>query len=257
MTKHETHPFESFGPAPYRIIGVTEKLHIIPGCAPQVAGCCNVCMQTIRWAYTIRAANGVEFVTGCDCALKAGMTAAEIKSARRAYRRSQQDERARLSKEQREAEERACNKQQLGFAVTNEELAVAQRTGIAAGKAWLRAERKYEARHIGVVGQRSRGLELMVERTYSFETFYGLKTIWFLKDRANNQLIWKSMSRPALQTKTETFGVWDERDRDARKARWFRADATVKAHSEYEGMRQTEVQRLKTTAVLSGWIELV
>jgi hypothetical protein len=212
-------------------------------------------MQTIRWAYTVRAANGVEFVTGCDCAAKAGMTLAEIKAARRAYRWAQQDEQTRISRAAREAAERAWNKQKLGFSVTDAELAVAQRTGIAAGKAWRKAERKYEAKHLGTVGARTKGLELMVERTYSFDTMYGLKTIWFLKDRANNQLIWKSMSGPALQTKETVTGVWDGR-KDQRRARWFRADATVKEHGEYEGMRQTEVQRLKTTAVLSDWIEL-
>jgi hypothetical protein len=238
------HPFESFGPAPYIVIRCTEKLHCVPGFPAIVCGCCDVCMQTIRWAYTIRADNGVEFVTGCDCAMKAGMTAAEIKASRRAYRYAAQ-----------EAEEREANKQLTGFAVTNSELAIETAHGAAAARKWLKSERKYEARHVGTIGARTKALELLVERTYSFDTMYGTKTIWFLKDRANNQLIWKSMSGPALQTKTECVGVWDGRKNEQR-ARWFRADATVKEHGEHEGMRQTEIQRLKTTAVLSDWIAL-
>jgi hypothetical protein len=159
-----------------------------------LAGCCDACMTNIRWAYTVRTAEGVEFVVGSDCAQKAGMTVAEIKAARRAYRNDKARECVRQQQAAREDSEREFNQKSIGFAVTDRELHDATHAGKAAAKQWLIAARKLDAVHLGEVGKRARGLCVLVDHVYSFETAFGVKHIWILRDRANNCLIWKSTS---------------------------------------------------------------
>lgn len=77
MSTDSTHPFARAGyPGPYTYIGATEKVHRIPGGALsgadlcQPGGCCDVCGTGFRYGATFRDSRGVEFTTGCDCAVK-------------------------------------------------------------------------------------------------------------------------------------------------------------------------------------------
>ena len=256
-TLNTPHPFSGFGPAPYRICRVREHLHHVPGEYARAGGSCDVCGTGIRWEYTVRADNGVEFVTGCDCAVKAGMSVAEIKEARRAYRNERRSEQWCAERRNREAEERAANKDRYGYALTNVEVNEARAQGEAAAKSWLLACRRYDAAYVGAIGKRARGLELLVERCYSFDTQFGSKEIWTLTDRAGNQVVVKTSAALGMDAPE---GGWlgvqrCERFPRAYFSRWFRCDASIKEHSEYKGMRQTVVQRVKVTAILSDWIE--
>lgn len=256
MTTTCKHPFESFGPAPYRIVRVNEKIFCSPGEYPRAAGSCDVCLNTIRWAYTVRASNGVEFVTGCDCALKAGMTAVEIKAARREHRHNLFTESRAAERRARETAERAANLAKFGVSLTNAEIELATREGQAAAKAWLRNERVADAQYVGEVGKRARGLELLVERTHSFVTAFGTKVIWILRDRNGNQIVLKSCSPLGLDAPEGWQSVQSfDKYTNTYSSRWFRLDATVKEHSTYNGMKQTIIQRCKVTAILSGWLE--
>jgi len=77
------HPFEKagFGVAPYRCVEVAEKTYqvaagsLTPG--PVLpAGTCDYCGTGIRWCYTVRSFDGVEFVVGSDCVAKVDATLA-------------------------------------------------------------------------------------------------------------------------------------------------------------------------------------
>ena len=140
MTRELKHPFEYFGPAPYRIINVAEKVHVIPGVSVTAGGTCDVCGTRIRWAFTVRAGNGAEFVTGCDCAMKCGMTPKEIKDARRAERAERWATESKKQREARLAEQRACVLAKHGVALTYAELHEARAAGRAAAWAWLKAD---------------------------------------------------------------------------------------------------------------------
>lgn len=251
----ETHPFAGFGPAPYRVVKVEEKLFAIPGEAARPCGCCDVCCACLRWVFTVRAANGVEFATGCDCALKAGMTLQEIKEARRGYRNAKLEaERAAYTRESNKVQ-REANKAAIGYALTDKEIWSAQTEGQEIAKAWLRAERKYNARHIGEVGKRARGLELAVERCMSFDNAFCTMTIWICRDRAGNQVVYKSSGHLLYLPKDgriEPIQSYDKHSNE-HKSRWFTCDATVKEHGEYKGMLQTVIQRAKVTGITSDW----
>lgn len=249
MTKPVRHPFEHFGPAPYRIVRVAEQVHIVPGVSVRAAGSCDVCGTCIRWAYTVRAGNGAEFVTGSDCAQKCGMTAASIREARRAER----SERYRLEDDRRREarldEQRAIVFAEHGVHLTFTELREARAAGRAAAWAWLAAERRLNARHIGEVGKRARGLELLVERTYACEPGpYGTTVIWTLRDRAGNCLVYKSTTSLYSDTDGRVYRT------QPRESRWFVCDATVKEHGKYKGLKQTVIQRVRIKSVASDWI---
>lgn len=73
-----THPFEQAGfRAPYTFVRACERVHRIPGGALSGAdafrpgGTCDVCGTAFRYGATFRDRDGVEFTTGCDCAVKA------------------------------------------------------------------------------------------------------------------------------------------------------------------------------------------
>lgn len=250
MAKTAIHPFESFGPAPYQIIRVRDNSVQRPYEPVRACGCCDVCMTDIRWEYTIRAANGVEFVTGCDCAEKAGMSAKELRESRRAYVRECWERESR-----REREERLVAERERNGGLTDKERDAATALGVAFARTWLKKERAYNAVHLGTVGKRLRGLEVIVEHTHSFDTAFGVQTIWIMRDRAGNQIVVKTSSGIGCDVDGQRLGVVDYNQRTGvRSSRWFLLDGTVKEHNEYNGMRQTVLQRAKGTAIKSDWI---
>lgn len=254
MAKTAIHPFESFGPAPYTIVGVTEKVFVIPGVCVKAGGSCDVCGTGIRWSYKIRAANGVEFVTGCDCAEKAGMSAKSLVEARRSYMRECWERESAKERNARLDAQRARNN---GLTDAEREQAIAN--GVAFARARLKRERAYDATHLGTVGKRMRGVEAIVEHTHTFETHYGPKTIWILRDRAGNQIVVKTSSGIGVESKGESYSYepvsrYNQKTGE-RFSRWFMFDGTVSEHGEYNGMRQTVMQRVKATAIKSDWID--
>jgi hypothetical protein len=140
-----------------------------------------------------------------------------------------------------------------GVRLTREELRDAEVQGWNAAKSWLENERRVEAQHVGKPGARLRGLELRVDHVASWEGRYGITRLYVLRDRAGNCLIWKTgggtVNLPDAQ-------MSKKEPRQRRLSRWFLADATVKSHGERDGMRQTELTRLKTTAAL-GELETI
>lgn len=81
-TANAVHPFASFGPGPYRLLGVQDTEARAAAQAEREAnglsfttnlcgGSCDHCGTSIWVVYRFRAANGVEFKVGEDCAEKA------------------------------------------------------------------------------------------------------------------------------------------------------------------------------------------
>lgn len=67
------HPFEEsgLGKAPFRCIGMSEKVYVAyPGAPAQASGTCDHCGNGIRYCYHVQSADRREFVVGCDCVLK-------------------------------------------------------------------------------------------------------------------------------------------------------------------------------------------
>lgn len=255
MTKRTVkHPFEFFGPSPYRVVRVQEVVHVVPGMYARAGSTCDVCGTCIRWVYTIKAGDGTEFRTGSDCAQKCGMSAAELREARRSFIRERTSEasraaraRAQAARAQAEAEERAAN-----GGLTKAERREAEALGRDAARRWLETERLVEARHMGEIGKRLRGLELRVDYVASFEGYYGLTRIYGMRDRAGNALVWKTGGSLGLD-KPGHIPSWHpatiKEHKKPRWSAWVICDATVKAHSEYKGLRQTELARVKVRSM--------
>lgn len=67
------HPFEraGLGKAPFRFIGVSEKVYMAhPGAPLQPAGTCDYCGNGIRYCFGVASADGRKFIVGCDCVYK-------------------------------------------------------------------------------------------------------------------------------------------------------------------------------------------
>ena len=78
--------------------------------------------------------------------------------------------------------------------------------------------------HVGEIGKRA-ALELTCERVVDCDTDYGILHIHTFRDAAGNALVWRTTSR-RIESGTRVAGK-----------------ATVKAHGEYRGERQTELTR--------------
>jgi hypothetical protein len=93
-----------------------------------------------------------------------------------------------------------------------------------------------ESRHLGKEGER---LEIQVtcERYFSRDTDYGISYIYKLVDADGNRLVWFSSS-PALG-----------------KGGVYKLRGTVKAHSEYKGVRETSLSRCKVLETLTEPVE--
>jgi len=108
------------------------------------------------------------------------------------------------------------------------------RNALARAEKW-EAERqaKYAAKkaedlngqHVGAVGQRYE-FDLVVERVHSYDTDYGATYINICRDASNNVIVYKGSNE------------WGKGEKIVCKA-------TVKDHSEYEGVKQTMIQRPK------------
>ena len=103
------------------------------------------------------------------------------------------------------------------------------------------AARKAVSQHIGNVGERIQK-EVTLESKVSIvvQAFVGFGTdtmrIYIMVDADGNKLVWKTTS--ILWKDAENYVSVNEGDR-------FTIKATIKAHGEYKGEKQTEIQRVK------------
>lgn len=84
------HPFEQagLGKAPFKCVGVSEKVIVIPGVGSKAAGSCEYCWTGIRYAYHVRGVDQREFYVGCNCIAKVDMDLnRQAKRVRREYLR--------------------------------------------------------------------------------------------------------------------------------------------------------------------------
>lgn len=102
-------------------------------------------------------------------------------------------------------------------------------------KAKEEAERIRRAgNYIGEVGQK---VKMMVtfDHEVSFETMYGFMTIYTMKDTNGNMLIWKTGSGSLMNKAGEIPESGDK----------IEIQGTIKDHSEYNGVKQTVLIRVK------------
>ncbi|AAQ17890.1 hypothetical protein Aeh1ORF229c [Aeromonas phage Aeh1] len=85
-----------------------------------------------------------------------------------------------------------------------------------------------ESKHIGSVGERLKGLELIVTRTNPIETMYGTLTVVSMIDNSGNMFTWFASG----------YREFDENEQ-------IKIAGTVKAHDEYKGKKQTVLTRCK------------
>ena len=101
----------------------------------------------------------------------------------------------------------------------------------------IRAEENEKAEYVGVVGKRAR-FELKVKKVMAFEGMYGITFINILKDDDDNTFVYKG---------TRTFNnEWVEDENGFSNPVGIKRvafDAMVKAHEEYEGLKQTILAR--------------
>lgn len=85
-----------------------------------------------------------------------------------------------------------------------------------------------ESQWVGREGERLRGLELTLLSNRSWTGAYGLTVLYKFADKAGNRLAWFSSGGADLDV-----------------GRTYLMDATVKAHSEHEGARETQLTRAR------------
>lgn len=89
-----------------------------------------------------------------------------------------------------------------------------------------------ESNHVGNVGDKLT-MRLIHIYTATFETMYGLKSIYTFEDESGNCFVWSSNTGWSFKA-----------------AEKITVKATIKAHSEYRGKKQTEITRAK---ISRGW----
>jgi hypothetical protein len=97
-----------------------------------------------------------------------------------------------------------------------------------------RREREVSAdsKHVGVVGERLRGLELTVLSNRGFSSQFGDSVLYKMRDDAGNVFTWFKSGD----------GIMDV-------GNTYILDATVKAHTSYEGVLETQLTRAKKPGV--------
>lgn len=279
MSDRAIHDFEKagLGRAPFRCVGVAS----IPSASlaeanpqaynnalamlPKGLGCgsCSYCGTGIMHNYIIVSADDRRFVVGSDCVARtgdAGLTK-QTRAVRLQVVREQRAERSRMKRAEREAiwaaeREARADDFRLAYAdlikraeahednrfvqdVISSHLAgrfhsdkALQAAINSMDEADKRAARKANSKHVGVVGKRQLFGTVTVVRVASYMrpsfSGFGHDTIWVISmsDENGNTLVSKSASFYA------------------EKGEAFKIKATVKEHNEYQGEKQTLVQRI-------------
>ena len=105
--------------------------------------------------------------------------------------------------------------------------------------------------YIGEIGQRITANVTLVNE-YQFTTHFAYQTktnyIYTMVDDQGNVLVWKTSSFLYIEGTNEAGEYWSYAPH---KGDCFEIKATVKAHGEYKGQQQTELQRVKVLAIIS------
>lgn len=231
---------------------------------PQGIGCgsCCYCGTAIIHNFIIKSSDNRRFVVGCDCVAKTGdlglvkQVRAErlrvVQARREASRSLKRSEREALWAAERVARAETFKVEHadlvkraepfmennfLGDVITRALAGgfISDRALAAAikvvGELEAQAVRRANSKHTGEVGKRQKFTATVV-RVSNYErpryASYGNETVWIisLADAEGNTLVSKSASFYAEKGETLTF------------------KATVKAHDEYRGERQTIIQRI-------------
>jgi hypothetical protein len=262
-----THPFEKsgLGQAPFRCVGVTENVFMLPDGGSKAGGCCDYCFTGIRYEFHIESADEKNFKVGCDCVRKAGwitgFTEVRAKHARQkrqagaAVRREAREaewaaQRAQITADRRAAFDAAypdLSAQLLAYEGTNEFLSsmkggliawggLTEKQAAAAQNALTRLaeheQAKVTSKWFGGIGDKVT-LTLTVNRVINMS--YGsyptiVSFLYLCTDENGNAVNYKGNS-----------AVFDNVDTVTVKA-------TIKEHTEYNGVMQTVIQRPKAVA---------
>lgn len=128
------------------------------------------------------------------------------------------------------AENGICSLQALGLLCAAVHIFLKNKAEVEAKAAQKGDE--LESNHVGSVGDKF-NMRMIHLYTATFETMYGLKSIYTFEDESGNCFVWSS----SVGWKFEP-------------AEKILVKATIKAHSEYRGKKQTEITRAKITR---GW----
>jgi hypothetical protein len=128
------------------------------------------------------------------------------------------------------AENGICSLQTLGLLCAAVHIFLKNKAEVEAKAAQKGDE--LESNHVGSVGDKL-NMRMIHLYTATFETMYGLKSIYTFEDESGNCFVWSS----SVGWKFEP-------------AEKILVKATIKAHSEYRGKKQTEITRAKITR---GW----
>ena len=265
----EIHPFARFGAGPWRCIAVSETKHQdAPGCPVRAGGTCDVCGTCIMYVYTFRCSTGETFVTGCDCAQKAGAEyGKQCRTAMREWRSAVRGSitaaaRAKVRAEREEAMRATVAKLREDHADWFEWCSVLEAEGDAFGRSIARdfvdvlgkgisltekqaellaqiyrAHLRRNAGHFGEVGQRLKAMAVTYEGFAAYETSFGITRVYRFATLDGCTLVWKTSSGAITATA-------DGYERPKIGAQVV-ITATIKAHGEYQGCKQTELSRVK------------
>lgn len=273
------------GKAPFRFIGmIRQDIHETADGGEEVrveidgitfstkpGGSCAYCGTYIKNMYEIESADRIRFHVGCDCVHKTTPAKSELAVAVKAAEKEHTKALATARKAKRNAAREAARKaerearraaaedthgellQLLDWAGTTQpafaEMAESLRSGEVASLTqrqldWLGAyseAKRQESRprkpstHTGEVGKRAE-FRLVLEKVLVFGEYspFGPTYLSIFSDSEDRKLVWKSSTRPHF-----TGGKLVECDT------CVLVKATVKAHSEYQGTKQTELTRCK------------
>lgn len=255
-----THPFEisGHGKAPFRCIGVEEKFFRLPDGTTKAAGTCDHCGTGIRWAFQIVSSCGHKFHVGCDCVEKVDLELfRSVKRVRRAH-----DQEARLAKFRVSAAEKRAKIRAERRELTRQELFVhpellgqlfAERKDL-----WCRSQlRSILRRNVRISDQFAKLIKSEIARIFKNREEDAInassqhvgqigeritRTLTCLhKISGGNQ--WQPWTLSILtdgQNIFTTFGqcpLWKD---DTATVKF-----TIKAHNERDGVKQTQIIRIK------------
>lgn len=113
-----------------------------------------------------------------------------------------------------------------------------------------REARIANCQYIGTVGEKLE-MVLTLKREVSYDTQFGTTYIYIFEDDNGNTVTWKT-SKVLWYDDLNGNGA----DTFIRKGDVIKAKATVKAHEEYKGEKQTAVTRLKVLELISKYAEV-
>lgn len=223
----EKHVFEvaGLGLAPFKFVGVEEKVHVIPGVGSKAGSSCDYCGHAIRWAHWIVSADGKRFKVGSECVAKTGdeglvsATKDAIKLAKRAIKAKKREEKML------EGQRNWCEKNGFGR-ITFAEKAEMQKKE--------REEAKAKSQYLGNVGERITATAEILAIP-SWENNWGRQYCFIMKDADGNKLVWITSSG----FYTEGFAVGST----------VKFTATVKKHEIRDNEKQTVVYRTRQLEV--------